>query len=89
MNESEINLSFYEDIKKVVDKYNVKFGREFRGGVSDANTIATIKIPVLDGFGPIGANDHSKNEFILKNSIIERFIILAASIYQVFEIKIK
>lgn len=89
MDESELNLSFYEDIKKIVDKYPVKFGREFRGGVSDANTIAKIKIPVLDGFGPIGADDHSRNEFILKDSIIERFMILTASIYLVFETKIK
>ncbi|MDX1808845.1 MAG: M20/M25/M40 family metallo-hydrolase [Sulfurospirillaceae bacterium] len=89
MEESTLNLSFYEDLKNIIEGYNVKFGREFRGGVSDANAIANVNTPVLDGFGPIGADDHSRNEFIEKDSIIERFIILTVSLLRVFETKIK
>ena len=45
---------------------------EFRGGVSDANTIAAAGVATLDGFGPFGDGDHTLDERALKSSFEER-----------------
>src|SRR5262249_33121979 len=39
------------------------------GGASDANPIAGMGIPVLDGLGPIGGDDHSPSEWLEVASI--------------------
>jgi glutamate carboxypeptidase len=50
------------------------------GGASDANFVAPLGIPVLDGLGPIGDEAHSEREFILTHSLVERARLLAALI---------
>ena len=47
------------------------------GGVSYANALAALGLPVLDGLGPIGGLDHSPNEYILTESIVPRTALLA------------
>jgi glutamate carboxypeptidase len=48
------------------------------GGASDANFVAPLGIPVLDGLGPVGGEYHSEREFILTASLPERAKLLAA-----------
>jgi glutamate carboxypeptidase len=48
------------------------------GGASDANFVAPLGIPVLDGLGVVGDGGHSEREFILKDSLPERAKLLAA-----------
>lgn len=50
--------------------YNLK--TEKRGGVSDANLMASGGVITLDGFGPFGDGDHTKDERALKSSYIKR-----------------
>ncbi len=50
------------------------------GGASDANTIAALGIPVLDGLGPIGGDDHSDKEWIDLDSVPSRVALLAGLI---------
>lgn len=50
------------------------------GGASDANNVAQLGIPVLDGLGPIGGLDHSPQEYIEVDSIMPRTALLAALI---------
>jgi glutamate carboxypeptidase len=45
---------------------------EQRGGVSDANHVASCKVVTLDGFGPFGDGDHTINERALKSSFTQR-----------------
>jgi len=45
---------------------------EQRGGVSDANIIASQGVTTLDGFGPFGDGDHTVNERALKSSFEQR-----------------
>lgn len=45
---------------------------EKRGGVSDANTVSSMGIPTLDGFGPFGDGDHTIHERASKVSFLER-----------------
>lgn len=47
------------------------------GGVSYANLVAALGVPVLDGLGPVGGLDHSPDEYILVSSIVPRTALLA------------
>lgn len=47
------------------------------GGVSYANLLASLGLPVLDGLGPVGGLDHSPDEYILTDSIVPRTALLA------------
>jgi glutamate carboxypeptidase len=53
---------------------------ELRSGVSDANFIAGLGVDVLDGLGPVGDLDHSDLEYILKDTLMERAALTAATI---------
>lgn len=50
------------------------------GGGSDANPVAAIGVPVLDGLGPIGGNDHAPEEWLDLSSVVPRITLLAAMI---------
>ncbi len=45
---------------------------EQRGGVSDANHVASCGVITLDGFGPFGDGDHTIHERALKSSFEQR-----------------
>lgn len=51
---------------------NTKISTEHRGGVSDANIFSSCKVTTLDGLGPYGLYDHTKNEKALKSSFDKR-----------------
>jgi glutamate carboxypeptidase len=55
---------------------NLKAGGS--GGGSDANFVAPLGIPVLDGLGAIGEGYHSEREFLFTESLPERARLLAA-----------
>lgn len=48
------------------------------GGGSDANFVAPLGVPVLDGLGAVGEGAHSRNEYIRADSLPERAALLAA-----------
>lgn len=48
------------------------------GGGSDANFVAPLGIPVLDGLGAHGDGAHSENEYVFIDSLAERAALLAA-----------
>jgi glutamate carboxypeptidase len=50
------------------------------GGASDANTIAELGVPVLDGLGPVGGGMHTAGESIEIGSIPERVALLGGLI---------
>jgi glutamate carboxypeptidase len=52
----------------------------FRAGASDANTIAEVGTPVIDGLGPIGEHDHSDREYAVRESFRQRSTLLALSL---------
>lgn len=47
------------------------------GGTSDANLIAHLGVPILDGLGPDGGGAHALDEHILVDSLVERTALLA------------
>ncbi|MEA3315289.1 MAG: M20 family metallopeptidase [Campylobacterota bacterium] len=69
MEETKEQLYFIKQLEDIVDK---KIPTEQRGGVSDANHIASCGVITLDGFGPFGDGDHTINERALKSSFEQR-----------------
>ncbi len=69
MEENSTQLNF---IKKLESITNQKIPTEQRGGVSDANHVASCDVVTLDGFGPFGDGDHTIHERALKSSFEQR-----------------
>lgn len=74
------NRRLFDMVEEVAMELNMEVKEEFRFGVSDANLIADENIPVLDGLGPIGEEDHSENEYMIKDSLLKRSVLLACAI---------
>ncbi len=55
------------------------------GGISYANLLAELGLPVLDGLGPIGGLDHSSSEYIEIASIVPRTALLALLMLRIQE----
>jgi len=86
MNKCHANKKLFETIKDVATSLNLPLKEEFRPGVSDANFIAHQNIPVIDGLGPIGGKDHSDDEYMIKESLLQRTALLACSIIKCLKI---
>lgn len=48
------------------------------GGASDANFLAALNRPLLDGLGAVGDQAHSEREYVLRRSLSQRAALLAA-----------
>jgi D-alanine-D-alanine ligase len=74
------NGTLFEMVKKMADELEVIIseGKSTRS----SNICNTEDIPALDGFGPIGGDFGTGNEFILRDSIMDRAVLLAKLIYE-------
>ncbi|MCF6207534.1 MAG: M20 family peptidase, partial [Sulfurovum sp.] len=70
-------------VEKINTLCHVTLPTEQRGGVSDANIIASQGVPTLDGWGPYGDGDHTVHERASKKSFEER-ITLVTEIFEHF-----
>ncbi len=59
-------------LKKIEEISGEKILAEQRGGVSDANHMASQSVVTLDGFGPFGDGDHTIHERANKKSFVKR-----------------
>jgi glutamate carboxypeptidase len=82
---SEKNKKLFNAVKETASSIGLTVDEEFRSGVSDANLIAGENTPVIDGLGPIGAMDHSEDEYMLKESLLHRSALLANAIVECWE----
>jgi glutamate carboxypeptidase len=80
MEATEGNKALCAVIAGEAAKMGIQVEAEFRGGVSDANTIAEAGTPVIDGLGPLGAHDHSDREYVIRESLGQRSALLALSL---------
>ena len=55
------------------------------GGGSDANLTGSLGVPTVDGLGPIGGAMHSRNEFLVLDSIAKRLELLRGVIINLAE----
>jgi len=69
MQPNDKQTKFLTMLEKLLDE---PLATEQRGGVSDANIVSAAGVPTLDGFGPYGDGDHTKNERAAKKSFSRR-----------------
>lgn len=81
MEQSTANTKLFEHVRHEAEILQLPISSELRRGVSDANTIAEAGTPVLDGLGPIGDCDHSSNEYMIRESLPQRTLLAANSIF--------
>ena len=82
MQQSPGNRKLFEMTADIANRMGYPVKEQFRFGVSDANFIADLNVPVIDGLGPIGARDHSRDEYMIKDSLLQRTLLLACSIIE-------
>jgi glutamate carboxypeptidase len=66
-----------ELIGKLEEIVGERIPTEQRGGVSDANHVASCGVTTLDGFGPFGDGDHTLKERALKSSFTQRIMMMS------------
>ena len=54
-----------------------ELGEGAAGGTSDANLVAELGVPVIDGLGPEGDGAHAIGEHVLVESLVERTALIA------------
>jgi glutamate carboxypeptidase len=67
----------FEKARAIAGKIGIELKAGGSGGGSDANFVAPLGIPVLDGLGAVGDGYHSEREFIFADSLEERARLLA------------
>ncbi len=71
-------MQTFEQARSLAARIGLDLKEGGTGGGSDANLVAPLGVPVLDGLGPIGAGAHTDEEYIELDSLAERAALLAA-----------
>jgi glutamate carboxypeptidase len=79
------NKKLFKTVQETAASLGLSVSEEFRAGVSDANVIAGENTPVIDGLGPIGAMDHSEDEYMIKASLLQRSSLIACALIDCWE----
>ncbi len=79
--ESKYDAKFYEMVANEAKKLEIKIKRHQQIVSSDISNVPS-DIPSIDGFGPMGHNYRTPQEYILHDSIMDRTALLALVIYQ-------
>ena len=68
----------FEKARTIAARVGIELKAGGTGGGSDANFVAPLGIPVLDGLGAVGEGYHSEREYIFADSLEERTKLVAA-----------
>jgi glutamate carboxypeptidase len=68
----------FEKARSIAAQIGMNLKAGGTGGASDANFVAPLGIPVLDGLGAVGEGYHSDREYIFAASLDERVKLVAA-----------
>ncbi len=79
--ETEKSLQFFEKVEKMAKILEVRVKKADNSIVSCTANV-TDSIPALDGFGPVTGGYGSNNEHVVRDSLIDRGVLLAYTIYQ-------
>jgi glutamate carboxypeptidase len=71
-------IATFQRAKKIAAQIGIDLLEGGTGGASDANFVAPLGIPVLDGFGAIGTGAHSSREHIMTASLPHQTALIAA-----------
>jgi glutamate carboxypeptidase len=78
----EIMKVTFEKAKSIAAGIGLELKAGGTGGGSDANFVAPLGIPVLDGLGAVGEGYHSEREYIFADSIEQKVKLLTALIQE-------
>ncbi len=68
----------FAQAKSIAAQIGVSLREGSTGGASDANFLAGLNRPLLDGLGAVGNQAHSEREYVVRSSLVERTALLAA-----------
>ncbi len=74
----EMMKATFEKARSIAAQIGMDLKAGGTGGASDANFVAPLGIPVLDGLGAIGEGYHSEREYIFADSLEARTKLVAA-----------
>lgn len=80
MRSSEKTKDLVRKIKDISSELGKELGDTAVGGASDGNLVAPLGIPVIDGFGAVGAGAHSISEYVESGEIPFRSSLLARTL---------
>jgi len=69
---TEASTRLYQRYKRISESLGIACEEMATGGGSDANFLSAMGIPVIDGVGAVGNNSHTKQEYTIKRSILDR-----------------
>lgn len=72
------SMALYERARDVGAALGLELSPGRVGGASDGNFTAALGVATLDGLGPVGFADHTREEHILRSEIPRRLTLLAA-----------
>jgi glutamate carboxypeptidase len=70
-------IATFRKVKAIADKLGLTVMEGSTGGGSDANYVALLGVPVMDGLGVVGEGGHSEREYVLIDRLAERAALLA------------
>ena len=76
MERDELMQATFQRAVSIASNAGIQLTEGGTGGGSDANFVAGMGVPVLDGLGAIGAGAHSPNECVKISSLTERCALL-------------
>jgi len=77
---TEGNKALYRIAEAQAASLAIPVEEEHRAGVSDANIVASVGTPVLDGMGPLGGSYHSDGEYVLAPTLVQRCKLLTLTL---------
>jgi glutamate carboxypeptidase len=77
MEKTEATAKLVERAKALAAELGFDVNDAATGGASDANPVAGLGVPTLDGLGPIGGADHAPGEWLDLGSVVPRMALLA------------
>jgi glutamate carboxypeptidase len=80
MPRSPVIAEAFARAKAIASRLGIALGEGGTGGGSDANFVAPLRVPLLDGMGAIGAGAHSTREHVVRHELPPRAALLAAVI---------
>lgn len=80
MEKREATARLVEKARRIASGLGFEVNDAATGGGSDANPVAALGVPVLDGLGPIGGSDHAPGEWLDLESVVPRMALLAGLI---------
>jgi len=71
-------IKTFRKAQSIAEQLGIRLSEGSTGGGSDANFVAPLGVPLLDGLGAIGDGAHSEREYVIIGSLPERTALLAA-----------